>query len=343
MPPNADQPLPRGLFRHRRQFRARRSHDHPWVYFGTDYPEALKAFGAWKARGGERDTIAWLLDTFTGIACIAKVKGGQMAPRTARDYAKDSVLLKESFGHLEIAHLEPHHIVTYRDARAETAPRHVHNELACLSAAMTYAVELGRIARNPCLEVRRPRKQRRERLITHDEYLEVYGVSIASVRRAMVLALRTLAIPADLLALGPRNLVRQPDGTRVLRFQRGKTGVWVEVKVQGELAQLVDEALAAPVVRATFVHTASGDPYTRDGIGAMFRRYCDKKHANVADFGLRDLRAKGATDMYRAGMPIRHIQRLLGHKSVLTTEIYLKSLIPEAVAPNETAVIAEAK
>ena len=52
----------------------------------------------------------------------------------------------------------------------------------------------------------------------------------------------------------------------------------------------------------------------------MFRRYCIK--ASVSDFRLRDLRAKGATDMFRADPnAIRKIQLLLGHKSVQTTEI----------------------
>ena len=60
----------------------------------------------------------------------------------------------------------------------------------------------------------------------------------------------------------------------------------------------------------------------------------------VADFGLRDLRAKGATEMYRAGVDIRHIQKLLGHKSVTTTEIYLKRLLAEIVRPNEQPIIA---
>ena len=50
----------------------------------------------------------------------------------------------------------------------------------------------------------------------------------------------------------------------------------------------------------------------------MFRRHIEA--AGVKDFGLRDLRAKGATDMYRAGVNIRHIQNLLGHKSVRTKE-----------------------
>jgi integrase len=87
-----------------------------------------------------------------------------------------------------------------------------------------------------------------------------------------------------------------------------------------------------------------GKRYTVDGIGAMFRRYCvgtkdrpvDPKYP---DFGLRDLRAKGATDMYRADRGIRKIQALLAHKSVQTTEIYLKGLISEIVRPNEVPII----
>jgi integrase len=76
-----------------------------------------------------------------------------------------------------------------------------------------------------------------------------------------------------------------------------------------------------------------------NGIGAMFRRCCIK--SRVADFGLRDLRAKGATEMFRADPnSIRQIQLLLGHKSVQTTEIYLKGLITEIVRPNERPIIA---
>jgi integrase len=215
--------------------------------------------------------------------------------------------------------------------------------MACLSAAMTYAVEQGLLERNPCLEVARPARHKRERLITHDEDLAVFAKAIPSVRRAMVLAVRTLAQPTDVLALGPRNIMRTADGARILRFSRGKTGVPVEVAIVGEIAQALDGALVADVVRATFVHREDGGAYTVDGIGGMFRRYCDAQHADVKDFGLRDLRAKGATDMYRAGMDIRHIQNLLGHKSVQTTEIYLKSLIPEMVRPNEVPIAASVK
>jgi integrase len=76
--------------------------------------------------------------------------------------------------------------------------------------------------------------------------------------------------------------------------------------------------------------TAKRRRYTTDGLTSMFRPHCIA--AKVSDFGLRDLRAKGATDEYRAGRPMRGFQHLLGHKSVRTSEIYLKALIPEPCA-----------
>lgn len=335
-----ERPLPAGLYLHGRRYRARFL-GCPWVYFGTDYVEAMKGYAAWKCDGGKSDTIAWLLDIFTGMVCPGRVKADALAKRTAKDYGKDAEILKDALGHFPIKSLEPRHVAAFRDARAQDAPRHVRNEMACLSAAMAYAVESGRALSNPCREVKRPRKTRRERLITNEEYIAVYSSAGPAVRRAMALAVRTLALPADILALGPRNILWRPNGERVLRFARGKTRVVVEIEIVGELAKIIDECLAASVVRSTFVHREDGERYTTDGLTSMFRRHCIA--AKVSDFGLRDLRAKGATDEYRAGRPIRELQHLLGHKSVRTTEIYLKELIPETVRPNERPMIAGSK
>jgi hypothetical protein len=134
---------------------------------------------------------------------------------------------------------------------------------------------------------------------------------------------------------------RRSNGERVLRFSRGKTRVIVEIEIVGELAKIIDECLAASVVRSTFVHREDGERYTTDGLTSMFRRHCIA--AEVSDFGLRDLRAKGATDMVRNGKDIRHVQHLLGHGSVRTTEIYIKGLLPTTVRANETPIIASVK
>jgi len=59
----------------------------------------------------------------------------------------------------------------------------------------------------------------------------------------------------------------------------------------------------------------------------------------VSRLHLRDLRAKGATHTYRADRgSIRKIHVLLGHKSVQTTEIYLKGLVSEIMRPNEVPI-----
>lgn len=337
---DANEPLPPGLYKVGRQFRSRLLGG-PWVYFGTNYVSAMEGYAAWRREGANADTVGWLLDLFTSTVCAGYVKAGRLKPRTARDYQRDARILKDGIGHIPLRALKPKHVIDYRNARAQDAPSHVRNEMACLSAALSYAVETSRIERNPCLDVGRPKRRRRLRLVTDQEYLDVYAKAEPSVKIAMSLALRTLALPGDILALGPRNVVRMPDGKRLLRIARSKTETLVEIEIVGELARIVDEHVGADVVRPTFVYTRDGSAYTVDGIGAMFRRYC--KEAKVVDFGLRDLRAKGATDEYRAGRPLRQIQHLLGHRSQQTTEIYIKSLVPETVRPNERPVIAEAK
>jgi integrase len=123
---------------------------------------------------------------------------------------------------------------------------------------------------------------------------------------------------------------------RVLRISQGKTRKTVDIVLAGELGQLIDNHIQASPVWPTFVHTRAGKRYSYDGISSMFRRYVQK--AGLTDFGLYDLKGKGATDMYRAGIPLERIQHLLGHESVTTTEIYIKARLPDIAMPNMRAM-----
>ena len=69
-----------------------------------------------------------------------------MANRTGKDYLRDCVVLKAGLGKTPLAALEPKHVARFRDARAEAAPSHVRNEMACLSAALSFAVESEHLA-----------------------------------------------------------------------------------------------------------------------------------------------------------------------------------------------------
>lgn len=338
-----NEPLPPGLYKEGRKFRARLLGG-PWQYFGTDYVAAVAAYAAWRHEGVKVRTVGWLLDVCVGQAWPARVAAKDLAPRTLKDYKRDSAILKRTMGHIPLTALEPKHIYGFRQARAVDAPTHVRNEMGCLASALTHAVKAGFVATNVAREVERPGRKIRQRLISDAEYLAVYNIATNSERLAMALCLRTLALPDDALSFGPRNIVRY-DERRTLRFARGKTKRQVEIEVVGELAVALAPFLTNPTAHPTFIRKTrgkdAGKRYTVSGIGAMFRRHCVK--AGVKDFGLRDLRAKGATEMWRAGEDIRKISALLGHASEQTTRVYLKSLLPEIVRPNERPVIAEAK
>lgn len=336
------EPLPPRLYKKGRQFRARQPGQATWTWFGADYVQAITAFAAWSKAGPSVHHVEWLLDHCIGTVWPARVRAKTLSPRTARDYTRDAPVLKKGLRNIPLIALMPTHIATFRDTRAEAAPAHVRNEMACLSAALTWAVEAGEIKSNPAKEVDRPRKHVRDRLISDAEYLAVHAKAIASAKLAMTLCVRTLGLPGDVLKMGPRNLVKYDDGRRTLRFARGKTKVKVEVEIAGELAIALQPFIDNPTAHPTFVRRRNGRPYTVDGIGSIFYRACEK--ASVKDFGLRDLRAKGATEMFRADPNnIRQIQLLLGHSSVRTTEIYLKQLLAEIVQPNMRPIVAEAK
>jgi integrase len=94
------------------------------------------------------------------------------------------------------------------------------------------------------------------------------------------------------------------------------------------------------------VATLKGGFYTYDGLSSMLKRAIEaanKKRAERGEepmppFGYRDLKGKGATDMWLAGVPIKDIQALCGHASAETTEIYVKQRFREAAEPNRVAM-----
>lgn len=344
---DARQPLPRGLQKHGRKFRARLP-GFAWVYFDADYLKALAEFAAWRDKDPtpEVRSVKWLMDHMTTEVWPGRVRAGTLAERTLKDYKKDAVAVSAGLGHIPLSGLTAQHVGKFKADGEKTAPGHINKELACLSGALTWAcAEAGYVPTNVAQEVKRDKKAVRDRLITDAEYLKVYNLASAPVKLAMTLGVRTLGSPADVLKYGPTNIRRQPDGSRTLEFKRGKTGVHVAIAIVGELASVLQPFIDNPTIHPTFIRTvtnkrgAIGRPYTPDGISSMFRRYVES--AGVADFGLRDLRAKGATEMYRADPNnIRQIQLLLGHKSVMTTQIYLKGLVAEIVKPNERPILA---
>ncbi len=327
-----------------------------WENLGHDLAAARKRAEHYNDPTGSFGTMQWFLTQFL-VHCEQRVASRTMAARTLADYA-DAIGTAESpgplrafFGGMLPDQVAPEHVSQYLEigANAGRATR-ANRERACLSSCMSWMLRNGHgaIKVNPCMRasgVRRNPEKPRERYVTDAEYLATWEFAPPQVRLMMELVFRTLQRP-ELDILGwTGSAIRQKAGARVLHIQQGKTKRWIDIAITGRLAELIDGAMGShPVITQHLVHTMAGASYTYDGLSSMLKRAQAKARAAVPAlrdmpaFGFRDLKGKGATDMWLAGVPIETIQMLCGHAKKTTTEVYIKARWTQTAAPNDLLI-----
>ncbi len=328
-----------------------------WENLGRDLTAARRKAEHYADPSGTFGTMAWHLQQFL-MDFEAQVRAKLKSERTLADY-QDAIgtadapgPLRAFFGAMLPAEIEPRHVTAYLEvgAKAGRAVR-ANRERACLSSCISWMLRHGHgsITVNPCMRasgVRRNAESARDRYVTDAEYRAVFEAAPAQVRLMMELTYRTLQRPdSDILHWTSATVTRSPDGTKVLAFTQHKTRRPVQIALSGDLAELVDVAIGRkPVPTQPIVHTATGEAYTYSGISSMLKRAQAKArqaHAELASmppFGFRDLKGKGATDLWLAGEPIERIQLLCGHAKASTTEIYIKARWTQIAAPNDRKI-----
>ncbi len=313
-----------------------------WENLGKDLAAAKKRAEHYNDPTGTYGTTSWWLDQFL-IHFGQLVAAGDKSQRTLDDYTGYLVPLKAFFGAMLPSEIGPHHITEYLDIGAK-AERSVsaNREKAGLSSCLSWMLRNnhGALTVNPCMRasgVKRNPESQRERYVTDAEYQAVHAVAPSQVRLMMELVYRTLQRPeVDVLAW-TGSTIRAKDGGKVLSFRQSKTKRPIDIALTGALGELVQVAMGKhPQLKQPIVHTLAGTAYTYDGISAMLKRAQVK--AKVQSFGFRDLKGKGATDMWLAGVPIERIQQLCGHATKNTTEKYIKARWRETVQPNERKI-----
>jgi integrase len=319
-----------------------------WEALGTDIAKANARAKVYNRAGRDYGTVAYWFRIYLAEAAAGRVigaKGKPLAPRTIEDYTEYSCPLIAYFGKMFPADVRADHAVKYRRLRAQQgAPVTGNREKSACSALFTWLrnerAEAG-VKLNPFHRTGRNRETGRSRYVEDAEHRAVEAIAKPMPRAAMMLVYRTLQRPDDVLGWDRRNVVTKTFAgveKRVLRFVQSKTGKEMEIEISGELAELLDAlpALQAPTVGVPLICTRRRRRYTVEGMGAMIRRYC--KNAGVASFGLQDMKAKGATDMYHAGELLSKIKELCGHESETTTEVYIKRHMKTIATPNQRAI-----
>ena len=343
------------VFRRGRFFYAHRDTGR-WENVGTDVETAKRIAARYNNPGDGFGTMAYWFGLFLAD-CKLRVAAKTLSQRTLDDYtgyAADDGPLVAAFGAAFPERITPSMVQGYLDANARLVPPRptpANRERAFLSSCLSWMIRSGKVPGlvvNPCMRasgVRRNPEKKRERYVTHAEYRAVYAAGNRAVRLAMELVYRTLQRPeVDVLAWTPSN-VRHKDGGKVLHFRQSKTGRLLDIALVGELGALVSEAIGpVPQLHQPILHRLDGAAYTYSGLSAMLKQAQEKVRRNVPElkampsFGLRDLKGKGATDMWLAGTPIERIQLLCGHADKSTTERYIKARWLETAQPNSVQI-----
>ncbi|MNK12405.1 site-specific tyrosine recombinase XerC [compost metagenome] len=174
----------------------------------------------------------------------------------------------------------------------------------------------------------RNREDGRDVYVEDDVLQRVYDAADQVLRDAIDLAYLTGQRPTDSRELDMRN-IKTENGQRVPILRQGKTRTPVRLAITGELKELIDRLLTrkrpddAPISTRLLL----GEDWLSIGKDALRYRF-DKARERAGipnkEFQFRDLRAKAGTDKADSAGDIRQAQHQLGHKSVTTTEIYVR-------------------
>lgn len=311
-----------------------------WFRLGATLPEAYRVWAERVARPEKIVTISALLDRYALEVVPAK------APKTATENMKQIERLRPSFGHMDIADLEPQHVYQYADKR--TAKTAAKREIEVLSHAFTKAVQWGLMKAHPFKgEVRLDGAKPRTRYVEDWEIIEVMALpsrrrkgSAGMVQAYLRLKLLTGLRQRDLLLLTASDC--KEDGIHVTPSKtKNSTGKRVVYEWSPELRNTYSDILAVRPALSPFlfcnrfgigfVDEETGEAKPWNNMWQKFMARVLKDTKITERFTEHDLRAKVGSD----AESLERARQLMAHADARMTErVYRRK--PERIKPAGT-------
>ena len=224
-------------------------------------------------------------------------------------------------GTLPLEKITPKWIVERRDELKRTKPTQstVNRYLAALSVVMTACVrEWHLIASNPVQNVRKLKEPPGRTRYLSEEELRDLMCSVknnADLKLAVLLALTTGARRMEVWAL-ERDDIDLKNG--FVTFRKTKTGAVRSVPIHGEALELLRKR--TPRIDTPLIFPSKKNPSVPFDFRAPFEAAVKK--AKIENFTWHSLRHSSASFLIMAGVDLRTVAELLGHKSITMTQRY---------------------
>lgn len=297
--------------------------------FGS--PEFLEAYiRAERLTPMGTETINDLIREYLGSPMFTKAK----AERTQAEYRRMLNHLDAEFGDMPIKALESPRVrgvfISYQEKIFETTPREADNRLSVLSAVFSYAVEKGRIDRNPIMGFRRLHKSDRSDIIwTARDVARFMKNAPVELQRVLILALHTGQRYGDLIRL------RWSDfDVDHLQLKQSKTGARVQIHCTSALRKML---ATAPRTSPYILTRADGRPWFSDKDDKQLAKAW-RAHMETAGFypkpfdeltaeekrshlHFNDIRGTAVTLLAESGATVPQIVSITGHTLQSATRI----------------------
>lgn len=239
-----------------------------------------------------------------------------LSPETNRSVSTFVAGFVRAFGQKRVSDLTPWHLEQYKKARKDAGKKAstVNKELAALKAMLRKAHTWGKLADHPGQHVKPLRAIQEE-----DEEARILDASTPALRRLIQIGLLTGFRRQELANLSPEH-VDFDRGTVSVAAAFSKNGESRTLPMGARLRSLLEEAFAGRGSAPTVLVTDAGLPWTPGGITDAFRRLC--KRLGYGSMGPHVLRHTFASRLVMAGVDLRTVQELMGHKTITMTIRY---------------------
>ncbi len=249
-----------------------------------------------------------------------------LSPYTVQHYSRFTERFIRDFGPVPLDSIHPHQIERILDDWSAT-DNAWNNALRAIKHLFRYAKAHWGLKPNPAAEIEK------RKVVTEgfepwepddiSKYFKCHRLG-STAHLAMMLLLEIAPRRADLVKLGPKNIV-VIDGQHCLRFVPQKTVHKSAIPVTTPISVDLMEAIeATPTGEETFLVTSFGHPFTAAGFGNKLAEWRDASgvRSSVTTHGIR--KSVGINMAENEATPYE-IMAALGHSSPKVTKVYTEA------------------